>query len=302
MSTCKRVPTALEPYLSLPPELSLILVTGTIACTPTWLLSRFAGATLSQPIDDSTPDEGEARKPETAVVLVSWMRDERFWKTEIRRTTGLDVVKAESQHRFAFVDCLQAPIPTTDLSQQDSVSAGTDQVFAHINATLTKFSSTSTTPRRILLILDQPDVLTGTGTFGWHNLHGITQKLRKQVYATVINCSADLPFISVSAAAVKDARTGSRTATLHTELERHTANYRVQQAHIATFVMACRELATGAAKDVSGVLRVTRGGGIYNVLREDPEWVDAFKETEVLYLVGRDGNVKVFERGASESG
>lgn len=64
--------------------------------------------------------------------------------------------------------------------------------------------------------------------------------------------------------------------------------------------MGVRALETGAARDVSGVLRITRGGG-YGGWEEDGEeegeGEGMGREVELLYLVGRDGNVKVFERG-----
>jgi elongator complex protein 6 len=49
-------------------------------------------------------------------------------------------------------------------------------------------------------------------------------------------------------------------------------------------------LETGTAKDVSGVLRVTPGGdeGIDGISVED---------RELLYFIGGDGGVRVFERG-----
>lgn len=63
--------------------------------------------------------------------------------------------------------------------------------------------------------------------------------------------------------------------------------------------MGVRALETGAARDVSGVLRITRGGGWG--WEEDGEGegegMGMGREVELLYLVGRDGNVKVFERG-----
>lgn len=49
-----------------------------------------------------------------------------------------------------------------------------------------------------------------------------------------------------------------------------------------------RLLDTGTAKDVSGVVRITRGGGGLE---------RAIEEHEYLYHVGGDGGVKVFERG-----
>lgn len=60
--------------------------------------------------------------------------------------------------------------------------------------------------------------------------------------------------------------------------------------------MGVRALETGAARDVSGVLRITRGGG-YGGWEEEEDGTEMGREVELLYLVGRDGNVKVFERG-----
>lgn len=54
--------------------------------------------------------------------------------------------------------------------------------------------------------------------------------------------------------------------------------------------MSARPLDTGAARDVSGVLRVTCGGDV----REGEEQVE---DKEVLYHLGTDGSVKVFEIG-----
>lgn len=59
-------------------------------------------------------------------------------------------------------------------------------------------------------------------------------------------------------------------------------------AHEANIVMSLRMLDTGTAKDVSGVLRVTRGGAAAAA---------AVEERELLYFVGGDGSIRVFERG-----
>ena len=71
--------------------------------------------------------------------------------------------------------------------------------------------------------------------------------------------------------------------------------------------ISLRLLGTGTARDVSGVLRVTRGadgggeregegeGEGDGVEKEDEEEVE---EKEFLYFVGGDGGVRVFERGA----
>jgi elongator complex protein 6 len=68
-----RTPSTLEPYLALPHEQSLTLLTNTLGCSANWLTSRFAISALQ--------DASDA----TSVVLVSWMRDPAFWKDELRR-------------------------------------------------------------------------------------------------------------------------------------------------------------------------------------------------------------------------
>lgn len=88
MSTRNRIPATLEPYLRLPPEASLILLTSTLGCSANWLTARFVGSLLGQNTSVSPESVGGTdHGKETAVVLVSFMRDAAFWKNETRRTT-----------------------------------------------------------------------------------------------------------------------------------------------------------------------------------------------------------------------
>lgn len=65
-----------------------------------------------------------------------------------------------------------------------------------------------------------------------------------------------------------------------------------QLAQQAVFVIGTRRLGTGWARDVSGVLRVTRGGGF------DEAETDEVQEGEWLYLVEGDGSARVWVRGS----
>ncbi|GAD92277.1 conserved hypothetical protein [Paecilomyces variotii No. 5] len=139
----------------------------------------------------------------------------------------------------------------------------------------------------ILLVIDQPDLLLAATGLS----HGISATemaewvmgLQQHVFSTVVTLAADSPLIhSASAFAQQHA----------TPLETEHAAFVVGLAHRASMVMQLRNLDTGAAKDVSGVLRISKGGG-----PEQETGESAWEEKEVLYFVQRDGGVRVFGRG-----
>jgi elongator complex protein 6 len=79
-----------------------------------------------------------------------------------------------------------------------------------------------------------------------------------------------------------------------TALETNHAAFLLSTTHHADFIMGLRLLDSGTARDVSGVLRITVGD---QVAEEGPEIQTRLEEKELLYFVGGDGGVKVFERG-----
>ncbi|KAI7321532.1 hypothetical protein KC326_g2197 [Hortaea werneckii] len=300
MSSRNRIPQALEPYLRLPPETAQILLTGTLGCSINWLTTRFVGALLAPDGTNVTrgtaaaaggggvggfEDAGDTK--ETAVVLASWMRSEKFWRDELRRTCGLDLTKNKDlQDRYTFLDQLHQPCFPVELETRiQAAVARTSQ------SSSSEGGNSSTRP--VILVLDNPDVLIALGLASAQDLSTTLLKLRSMVHATIVTCAADTPILAAAASP-----TGSEGVP--TPLEAESAAFAVQQGHSAEVVVSARELETGAAKDVSGVLRVTRGGAAF--AREDEEEErggEEVKEMEALYLVQRDGNVKVFERGAA---
>lgn len=70
-----RIPPLLEPYLALPPEASLILLTSVLGAGSNWLVLRYLYSYLRGP--GSAADEA---KGGTGVVLVSFLRDGAFWR------------------------------------------------------------------------------------------------------------------------------------------------------------------------------------------------------------------------------
>jgi elongator complex protein 6 len=73
-----------------------------------------------------------------------------------------------------------------------------------------------------------------------------------------------------------------------TSLEKEQASFVLGLAHEAETVLSLRLLDTGTAKDVSGVIRITRGG---------QESVRTVEEKEYLFHVSGEVGARVFERG-----
>jgi elongator complex protein 6 len=87
MST--RIPPLLEPYLTLPPEASLILLTSVLGASSNWLVLRFLHSTLTH--HNASAEEPSEDEPK--VLLVSFMRDATFWRENAKRMVGVSFFK-----------------------------------------------------------------------------------------------------------------------------------------------------------------------------------------------------------------
>lgn len=77
-------------------------------------------------------------------------------------------------------------------------------------------------------------------------------------------------------------------------MEVNHAAFLLDIAHQADLTMGLRLLDSGTARDVSGVLRITAGD---QGMEDGKDVQMRVEEKELLYFVGGDGGVKVFERG-----
>jgi elongator complex protein 6 len=106
-----RIPPLLESYLALPPETSLLVLSGILGASTNWLVLRYLHSLLRP----STGPATAARSPEeiadaanpgpVSVLLVSFLRDFAFWKDGASRL-GVDLEALGRQGRFGFVDGL----------------------------------------------------------------------------------------------------------------------------------------------------------------------------------------------------
>lgn len=317
MST--RIPHLLEQYLALPPEAALLLLTSVLGASSNWLTLRFLYSYLkgsSAPVltgkkegyGDGGDDDDDGASS-VGVVLVSFMRDGAFWREGAGRM-GLDLDGLGRRGRFVFVDGLTGLLysGSDDGKAGDAADTRKDGVLkssriGDMQAEITAALAQLRTGRKVLVI-DQIDVLlavsedevTSTGISSMLlSLREVSHRFAthrhpcfyfnktnhgQSVHSTLLTLSADDPFLHSQA----------------TTLEREQASLVLGQAHAADRVLALRMLDTGTAKDVSGVVRITRGGGGGESSEGDEE--DEEEGREYLYHVSGDGGVRVFERGS----
>ncbi|TLD22029.1 hypothetical protein PspLS_07717 [Pyricularia sp. CBS 133598] len=294
-----RTPPLLEPYLGLPTEASLIVLSGILGASTNWLVLRHlssylgGGAAASSLRHDVELDGSSAGGVDDgmppAVLLVSFLRDYGFWKDSAARL-GIDLTALGRKGRFGFVDGLTGLFTPTPSGATKTTPpgaspnwprlswdkrTGVNGIQAAIRASID--SLRGATSQKVMLIVDQPDLLLAATGATVSGLHDMILELREHVHAAIITLSSDEPLVGHQQ---------------QTTLEREHASLALSLAHEADVLLALRLLDTGTANDVSGVLRITRGGGSGGDDGRPP-----VEEHEYLYHVGGDGGIKVFERG-----
>ncbi|KAI9730030.1 MAG: hypothetical protein M1818_008299 [Claussenomyces sp. TS43310] len=304
------IPPLLSPYLRLPPESSLILLTHVLGASTNWLVLRYlySALTASDPSAPSSPHERVlelephigARKEETndddpsVVLLISFMRDLPFWRDAARKL-GLDLSRLAQRRRFAFVDgvsglCL--PRPCWEAQTRDATvlsDVRLESVHAEVLRAVGALRKGEGAGRRkVVLVVDQMDFLLAAGGEGVHAvaLSALLMEWRQIVHSTIVTLAADSPLVLPQ----------------HTPLETNHAAFLLSIAHQARPVLGVRLLDTGTARDISGVVRITKGDADEDEDENETEYHvgdewEAKDGKEFLYYVGADGGVKVFERG-----
>lgn len=77
MSSGRALPPLLQPYLALPVESSLILLTSVLGASTNWLVLRYLAAYLTERRLEDTEGDGNGA---VKVVFVSFLRDWEFWR------------------------------------------------------------------------------------------------------------------------------------------------------------------------------------------------------------------------------
>jgi elongator complex protein 6 len=232
---------------------------------------------------------------------------------------GLDLSKLAQQKRFAFIDGLAAlapseprrttklpeptvprPAPQSPAVQSSTIPSGyfpiTSMKLQNVEDAIQQALSyiqtkpvSSSRRKRVLLVLDSPDVLLAsanpqTDKTNPSTLNTMVLQYHRQVHTTVVSLAADMPLTS--------------TGEAPTPLESNHAALVSSIAHVSSYILSLRLLDTGFAADVSGVMRITRGA--FDEESEEPAPRDSRTSTdkELLYYIRGDGTATAFARGA----
>ncbi|KAM0289241.1 hypothetical protein ACHAO9_006198 [Fusarium lateritium] len=184
MASTSRIPHLLEPFLTLPSEGSLSLVTSVLGASSNWLVLRHVYSYLR-----GTADGDESAK-DTGVVLVSFMRDDGL--------TGL------------YSDATpQAPGARKERFLRSTSPA---DIKKEIEGALGDLRAS-----RKVLIIDQLDTLlavTDESTTSL-TLQNLVLGLRSLVHSTVLTLSADTPLVAAQATMLEREHASLVLSTAH---------------------------------------------------------------------------------------
>ncbi|OCT54066.1 hypothetical protein CLCR_10463 [Cladophialophora carrionii] len=287
------------------------LVTSVLGTPSPWLLLRFVYAAIYGTGDDpearqvgTGPDE--VRLGERPVVFVSLLRPLSLW-LEMGKKMGLDFQALIRSKKVVYVDGLadgsspagpgdSSILPTTRLKALtlNELRHSMDVVFkSSFTATTasSSSSSTGTADAKPLILLDGIDFLLACQpSMSTLSLQALLSTLQMQSHALVLTCNADAPLLQTNMSGSHDDGT---------PLERNHAHFLTSMAHRSRWVFQLRGLDTGSAKDVSGVIRVSKGGdgGDDESELSNPSRIKALPDAEWLYQLKGDGSVRVWGRG-----
>ncbi|KAA8895987.1 hypothetical protein FN846DRAFT_911140 [Sphaerosporella brunnea] len=212
------------------------------------------------------------------VIHISFMHQATF-HNDCMRKLGIDLAQYSQKEKYFFVDGFTGLFfqPTGQRCSRGcpvvrpSLQGLSDDVNALIEEVLSALEEGS----KAYLVIESPDLLLAAG--GYSSLVLLNELLdwHDRVYSTTVMIHADSALVS---------QTRSR-------FETESASFATSLAHEASILTSLRMLDTGLARDISGVLRITKRPEISAVVSEH-----GWNDKEVLYFVN-DGSVDVFSRG-----
>lgn len=193
----------------------------------------------------------------------------------------MDVASLIARERLVYINGLTTPVFSISSAPKESKIVNVDTTkIENLEIAIRRHTGQGKLTRNILIIDGLDFLLACQPSVTSQILLRTVMTLRSHVHNTVLTCSADSPLL----------HSPESTAT---PLESEHRAFVSTVAHQSRLVVQLRSLGTGAARDISGVVRVSAGGAGVG----GEEGVDDIEEGEWLYQVKGDGSVKVWGRG-----
>lgn len=240
----------------------LILVTHTSATSPSWLCNALIETQLmGAPFSLKTESTILPPSPSQSFMTIgSFIHDYRYFENSL---TKLKI----NPTQYHFVDCL------TDFVVENAGKPKNKVLNGILNNFLQKLKANST------VILEEPEILLGL-------IDGLTSNELHQEFITPLMRNCGLLIISTSTELYYE----YPTYDVHSEassssLDKQSIEYKrftMSCIYKALVVLNLKQLDTGRAKDITGTLRITRGGC------PNPHDQLHVVENEYLYLKKRE--------------
>ncbi|KAJ9625389.1 hypothetical protein H2204_010362 [Knufia peltigerae] len=169
-------------------------------------------------------------------------------------------------------------------------SSSTSRTSAPTATSTTPLPTTMSTSGPLIFIDGVDFILASQPSVTPSTLDSFLGALRTQgAHALVVTGQADAPLLHSAVSGDGDVAVGGATP-----LERAHAHFMTTQAHQSRWVWQLRGLDTGSAKDVTGVMRVSRGGSMDF---DEEDAAGSLTDIERLYQLKGDGSVRIWSRG-----
>jgi hypothetical protein len=197
---------------------------------------------------------------------------------------GLDFAALMTAKRLFYINGLVEPATSPNSQQQNTnmitLDLSNTQDLENLVRRYAEHGKDDDHESKTIVIMDGLDfLLASRPSFTNLVLSRTIMTIRQYVHNIIVTSSADYPLLHNSSSAAP--------------LEGEHRAFVTTMAHQSRIVVQLRSLGTGAAKDISGVLRVSAGGA-HDESKEDDV---AFEEAEWLYQVRGDGSVRIWGRG-----
>lgn len=244
----------------------MFLITSTASCGPQWLVNALVethakGVSVSLNTS-SSPVASPQHNPNSMTTILSLAHDKNYY------TSNLSKLKVNA-NQYNIIDCLTDFVMTTMTKfQNNKVKLLTSLVDSLSNDT------------RQMIILEQPELLLSlvpglTSDELWtHFVNPIWQKCRLLVISSAIDMFQD--------GNINEPENMNNRDCLEFQRFVMSCHYK------SSVILNLRPLSTGHAKDITGTLKVAKGGSDWNQFNNNSSNNIHVIENEYLYLTEKD--------------